>query len=128
MHAVLGLPTIALAIGLGAAAHPAAAQINPFRSALANRLTNDDFQMIDETANKLLDQDTVTAGAKEGWSNPKSKASGTVEVTRNFKHDSMGCRTLRYITVPGGAGGRSANRTTLNWCKTDSGWKIVSLP
>jgi hypothetical protein len=29
---------------------------------------------------------------------------------------------------PGNAGGRSTNRTVLNWCKTGAGWKIVSGP
>jgi len=129
MRAVLKLPAMALALGLGlAAAQPACAQINPFRGSFANRLTNDDFKTLSDAASSLLGRDTLTTGATEAWQNPKSGASGTIEVGRGFKYRSYGCYALHYTVMPGGAEGRSTNRTVLNWCKTGEGWKIVSLP
>jgi hypothetical protein len=129
MRAVLKLPMVALAVGLSmAAAHPACAQINPFHGSFANRLTNDDFQTMSDAASSLLGRDKLTTGATEAWQNPKSGASGTIEVGRVFKYHSYGCYALHYTVMPGGAGGRSTTRTVLNWCKTSAGWRIVSLP
>jgi hypothetical protein len=129
MRAVLKLPMVALAVGLAlAAAHPASAQINPFRGSFANRLTNDDFVAISNAASSLLGRDNLTAGATEAWQNPKTGASGTIEVGRSFKFKTYGCYALHYTVMPGGAQGRSTNRTVLNWCKTGEGWRIVSLP
>jgi hypothetical protein len=129
MRAVFRLPAVALAVGLGLAAAmapPASAQINPFRGSFANRLTNDDFQAMSDAATSLLGRDTLTAGATEGWQNPKTGTSCTVEVGRHFKHQSYGCYALHYTVMPGNAQGRATNRTVLNWCKTGEGWKIVS--
>jgi len=129
MRAVLKLPIMALAVGLAlAAAQPAGAQINPFRGSFANRLTNDDFQAISDAASSLLGRDNLTVGATEAWQNPKSGASGTVEVGRRFKYKTYGCYALHYTVMPGGAQGRSTSRTVLDWCKTGEGWRIVSLP
>jgi hypothetical protein len=129
MRAVLKLSMAAFALGLGlAAAQPACAQINPFRGSFANRLTNDDFQAIGDAASSLLGRDTLTTGATEAWQNPKTGASGTIEAGRSFKYHGYGCYALHYVVMPGGADGRSTNRTVLNWCKTGAGWKIVSLP
>jgi surface antigen len=129
MRAVFRLSAVAFAIGLGlATAHPAAAQINPFRGSLANRLTNDDFQAMSDAASSLLARDTLTIGATEAWQNPKTGTSGTIDVGRSFKHLSFGCYALNYTVYPGGAQGRSTSRAVLNWCKTSAGWKIVSLP
>jgi surface antigen len=125
MRPALTLAAMALAVWLGAGTQPARAQINPFRGAFANRLTNDDFQMLNDAASELLGHDPLTVGATEGWRNPKSGSSGTVEVTRNFKHGAYVCHALRYTVLPGGAGGLSTSRTMLNWCKTEAGWKIV---
>jgi hypothetical protein len=129
MRAVSRLPAMAFAIGLGlAAAHPACAQINPFRSSFANRLTNDDFLAMSNAASSLLGRDTLTTGATEAWQNPKTGTSGTVDVGRSFKYRSYGCYALHYTVYPGGAQGLSTTRAVLNWCKTGAGWKIVSLP
>jgi surface antigen len=129
MRAVLRLPMLAFAVGLGlAAAHPASAQINPFGRTLANRLTNDDFQIMSDAASSLLGREKLTPGATEAWQNPKSGASGTVEAGRRFKYRSYGCYALHYTVMPGGADGLATRRSVLNWCKTSAGWRIVSLP
>jgi hypothetical protein len=129
MRAVFRLPAVMLALGVSlAVAHPASAQINPFRGSFATRLTNDDFQALSDAASSLLGRDTLTTGAIEAWQNPKTGASGTVEAGRSFKYHGYGCYALHYTANPGGTGGRSTNRTVLNWCKTSAGWRIVSLP
>jgi hypothetical protein len=129
MRAVFRLPAMAFVVAMGlAAAHPASAQINPFRGSFANRLTNDDFEAISNAASSLLGRETLSTGAVEPWQNPKTGASGMIEVGRSFKYRTYGCYALHYTVMPGGAGGRATNRTVLNWCKTGDGWKIVSLP
>jgi surface antigen len=120
------LAGMALAVGLGmAGVRPASAQINPFHGAFANRLTNDDFQMMGTAVTSLLDRETLTVGATEGWRNPASGSSGTVEIARDFKRGSYACHVVKYTVLPGGAGGLSTSHIVLNWCKTKAGWKIV---
>lgn len=55
------------------------------------------------------------------WSNPKTKASGTVKPTKTFTKDGMRCRATEFTTSAGGERGAS----TWNLCKTKEGWKIA---
>src|SRR5271156_2101276 len=111
----------AVALGL-VLVHPAAAQINPFRSSQAISLTNDDFQAIGQAATSLLNHETPTVGEVQAWENPRSGSTGTVEIARQFKHGSYGCFALDYTATAGGTA--SVQRSRLNWCKTKAGWKI----
>jgi hypothetical protein len=102
---------------------PSAAQISPFRSAFANGLTNDDFQLLRQAANDLLDREHPVPGATEAWRNPGTGSSGTVAIASTFTHGSYVCHQLTYVTTPNN--GPFVQRTKLNWCKTKSGWRIL---
>src|SRR5262245_23835268 len=66
--------------------------------------------------------ETGIDGQTYSWSNPKTKASGTVKPTRTFNRDGRRCRAADFTTSAGGE--RSAS--TWNLCKTKDGWRIVN--
>lgn len=61
-------------------------------------------------------------GQVQTWSNPKTKAAGTVKPTSTFTKEGMRCRAVDFTTSAGGERGAS----TWNLCKTKNGWKIAS--
>ena len=82
-------------------------------------LKKDDVQVARAAIKKTLD--SGPDGQAQTWSNPKTKASGTVKPTKTFTKDGMRCRTTDFSTS---AGGESA-ASTWNLCKTKDGWKVV---
>jgi surface antigen len=88
-------------------------------------LNNADFSKLVDAANDLLRQPRLAKGAITKWQNDQTGSSGTISVTKTFIRDSMLCHTLSYETIPMAT--PPANRTVLNWCKTNDGsWKILA--
>jgi surface antigen len=88
-------------------------------------LNNEDFARLIDAANELLRKSPLPVGATTSWHNAQSGSSGTIRVTKTFNRNAMLCHTLTYETTPTAT--PPANRTTLNWCKTQDGaWKILS--
>ena len=81
-------------------------------------LKKDDVTIARSLISKTLD--TGEDGQTQTWSNPKTKASGTIKPTKTFTKDSMRCRVAEFTTLAGGE--RGASSWTL--CKTKDGWKI----
>ena len=65
--------------------------------------------------------DTGKDGETSTWSNPETKASGTIKPTKTFTKDGMRCRATEFTTSAGGERGAS----TWNLCSTKDGWKVV---
>ena len=82
-------------------------------------LTKDDVTIARAEIAKALD--SGTDGQTQTWSNPKTKASGTVKPTKTFTKDGMRCRATEFTTSAGGERGAS----TWNLCKTKDGWKVA---
>ncbi len=114
-----------VALSLAAVALPtiSEAQINPFQSSRTG-LRGDDLTLMSAAASQLYQQDTVTNGAEDHWSNPKTGNSGTVTVLQSFEKAGMACRKVRYVIRLRHVTGQRIY--TVNWCKTASGeWKIA---
>lgn len=60
-------------------------------------------------------------GETYNWSNPETKASGTIKPTNTFTKDGMRCRATEFTTSAGGERGAS----TWNLCSTKDGWKVA---
>ena len=104
-------------------AAPALAQINPFGDSSKTKLSASDFRVLDEATQRLLARPDVAAGAKESWTNPATKSTGTLTVRNRFQRNGMECLAVGYQSM---ARGRPPNRAgALNWCKTPKGWKIL---
>jgi surface antigen len=115
----------ATALCLGVIVCPAIsdAQINPFRSSRSG-LRGDDFTLMTAAASKLYQQDVVSDGAADNWSNPQTGNSGTVTVLQSFQKDGMTCRKVRYVIHLRAS--IEQPTYTVNWCKTASGeWKMA---
>ncbi len=82
-------------------------------------LTKEDVTIARTEIAKALD--SGTDGQSQTWSNPKTKASGTVKPTKTFTKDGMRCRATEFTTSAGGERGAS----TWNLCKTKDGWKVA---
>lgn len=65
--------------------------------------------------------DTGEDGQTFTWTNPETKASGTVKPTKTFTKDGMRCRATDFATSAGGERGAS----TWNLCSTKDGWKVA---
>jgi len=121
-----GTRTLLLSMALGSlflgAANPASAQINPFGKEGGN-LTKEDWEQINVAKGKAL-ADPAAVGTKEAWKNPKSGNSGTIDITRAFKHGNLPCRTVKYgLTLKGQKKQRSY---MMNECKAaDGSWKFI---
>ena len=115
----LGLATLTLLLGTSIC-H---AQLNPFRSGRQSQgLTKADVSLLSATAGQLNETSPLHVGDKKSWTNPDSGDSGDVRVMRIF--NAGGCHTLRYDLV---FKARAAGSTyTVNWCRTDAGWKVKS--
>ena len=82
-------------------------------------LKKDDVTIARAEITKALE--TGTDGQTQTWSNPKTKASGTVKPTKTFTKEDMRCRAAEFSTSAGGERGAS----TWTLCKTKEGWKIA---
>lgn len=117
-----------LALGLVAlagllAGEPARAQINPFGPASKDKLTASDFTELGAATQRLLAHDDLAPGTRETWTNPETKSTGAVSVTKRFKTRDMNCVTIGYESM---IQGQPPNRKgELNWCRTPEGWKIL---
>ena len=114
-----------LAFGLTAllAGAPAQAQINPFGDASKTKLSNGDFKVLDQATQRLLSRPGLAPGARESWTNPQTKSTGSLTVKNAFHRKGFACVAVGYQSM---ARGRPPNRTgALNWCKTPKGWKIL---
>ena len=117
----LGIACLGIALAV-----PGYAQLTGYypMGADALSLSNDDFARLTDAANALLERTPLPIGSATSWQNTSTRSSGTIRVTQTFKHGSMLCHRLVYETMPGGT--PPANRTTLDWCNTRDGWKILS--
>lgn len=68
-------------------------------------LTKSDVTIARTAIAKALD--TGTDGQTYTWSNPETKASGTVKPTKTFTKDGMRCRATEFATSAGGERGAS---------------------
>jgi surface antigen len=101
------------------------AQVSPIPSSrLETGLNDADRRAMSAAAARLYQRDTVTNGATDTWSNPRSGNSGSVTVLQSFTKSEMPCHKLRYdVHLHRRRGMRSY---TINWCKTATGaWKIL---
>ncbi len=65
--------------------------------------------------------DTGKDGQTFTWTNPETKASGTIKPTKTFTKEGMRCRATEFATSAGGERGAS----TWNLCSTKDGWKVA---
>lgn len=82
-------------------------------------LKKDDVTIARAEITKALE--TGQDGQTQTWSNPKTKASGTVKPTKTFTKDGMRCRAAEFTTSAGGQRGAS----TWTLCNTKEGWKVA---
>ncbi len=100
---------------------PAASALELFQTNTAlSYMTKSDLNLFQATIQSALDN--TPDGSTQTWTNPQTKASGTVTPTKSFTMQGMRCRTVEFTTYAGGQSGRSA----WNYCKTKDGWKIAS--
>jgi hypothetical protein len=86
-----------LIAGVCLAAWPsgAQAQFNPFRSYKGPALTQEDKDLGQAAAVKLLTQDQAEVGKSEAWAGLKSGNSGAVSVQKAYQRQGMECRAVR---------------------------------
>ena len=65
--------------------------------------------------------DNGADGQTQTWSNPTTKASGTIKPVKTFTKDGMRCRSAEFTTSAGGERGA----ITWNVCNTKDGWNIA---
>lgn len=82
-------------------------------------MTKSDISIARAEIGKALD--TGKDGQTHTWSNPETKASGTIKPTKTFTKDGMRCRATEFTTSAGGERGAS----TWNLCSTKDGWKVA---
>lgn len=100
------------------------AQVNPFWSSrFGPKLTEQDRQYLINGTNELNEGPRPRAGQSLSWSNPNTKAHGTIELLRVYRHNDMTCHAMRYRNTPPRGQTRTYN---VNWCKSPDGWKVVS--
>ena len=114
------------AAALMLAATQARAQINPFRAGRHEaRLSEQDLDLLQSSANQLNRAPGVAVGATVRWSNPKTGSHGTASVERIFKQRGMICHLLRHEVYP--LGEPQPRRYDLTWCLTADGeWKVLN--
>lgn len=119
------LTLLATALALGGLAAPGAllppAQAQVMQSYLPRRLTHSDMEILRAEAAKLSPGDTQS----EHWTNPKTKHSGTVTVTKQYEKHGMTCRKFDYTFHTGTS--TDGLPYTLDWCRRPNGeWAIVN--
>jgi surface antigen len=119
---------IAPAGGLAAAlvfALTAHAQLlNPFRGYNGPVMNDQDRKLARGALQTLLDQDPVTVGKTETWSNPANHRHGSLTMAGSFHYNGMNCRTVQSsVSYPDWA---SPRKFTFKLCRTPSGeWKML---
>jgi surface antigen len=99
---------------------PAAAFNEMFaKDAPITRMTKDDFAAAGKVLRKALDEGRD--GEPQAWSNPGTKASGTVTPAAAFEKQGLRCRPTEFSITTRGETSRS------KWvvCKTPQGWKVL---
>ena len=86
----------------------------------ASMFTDEDRRIFLAAWKKLLEQDADDA--TESWTNPKNGHGGELALQRSFEWRGNVCREVR---IRNQAQGRKAD-TTLNSCKVDGKWRLVS--
>jgi surface antigen len=86
----------------------------------ASLFTDEDRKIFLASWKKLLEQDADNA--TESWSNPKNGHGGELTLQRSFEWRGNVCKEVR---IRNQAQGRKAD-TTLNSCKVDGKWRLVS--
>jgi hypothetical protein len=120
-------PLAAIAVlALLLSASAASAQISPFRGASRHGegLNKDDVSMLAGATEQLNEAQSLQTGDTREWSNPKTGNSGTVTAIRIFNTKGLACHSVRYdlsYKAP-----RPSRFYTVDWCKTQAGWKIKS--
>ena len=87
-------------------------------------LSMGDYSALIDAGNTLLRRPILAKGASQAWSNGQTGTKGTISVTGSFRHDGWPCHSILYHTIL--QGGPTSIDTTLNWCNTPAGWKILS--
>jgi len=115
--------SLSMMVAMGTSAQAQRNPLNPFGPGRGPRLNNDDFQLLDDSAARLLNKTNLAPGQEESWSNPTTGSSGTVTVTRSFARHGLNCQALRYrVSLKTVATPRIYD---LDWCKTEKGeWRI----
>jgi surface antigen len=88
----------------------------------AEQFDEDDLRIFMDAGRKALneapDNQSVT------WENPKTRSRGEITVLRSFESKGRPCREVR---VRNQAGGRKGDNT-LNLCKVEEKWRLLSVP
>jgi surface antigen len=109
-----------LLAALAAAAPVAASNLGFMNDAPYTHFTKEDHKIFDEALQQILKQGA--AGASSKWSNPATKAEGSLKLIKSFQRGQMSCRTL---SIANKARGRSASGQ-YNFCEQASGkWKLA---
>ena len=109
---------------LAGAASPALAQnwVGLLKNTPAEQFDEDDLRIFMDAGRKALneapDKQSVT------WENPKTRARGEITVLRSFESKGRPCKEVR---VRNQAGGRKGDHT-LNLCKVEEKWRLLSAP
>ena len=83
------------------------------------KFTKEDHALFEAAMKKALDG--AADGAVEEWSNPKTKAHGSVTPLKTVTKDGRTCRKLRVINEADGA----SSRSKFKFCKfPDGSWKV----
>jgi surface antigen len=85
-----------------------------------SHLTKSDIKIARAEIGAALE--TAPDGHTHTWSNPETKASGTVTPIKTFTMKGMNCRLMEFTSYVGGERGQSK----WNLCKTKDGWKIAT--
>jgi surface antigen len=104
-------------------AHLAQAQVNPFKNTAIEKLTDQDIEIVKESAASLYQVDDPVIGDAAAWSNTDSGNFGTIELVDVYDWRKMPCRKLQHLMQI--KGWKDTVRMTVDRCKVSSGeWKI----
>ena len=105
-----------LAAGAGIAT---AQNLGFMRDSVMSFMTQEDAAMIGRNYQEAL---ALPDGHTSTWSNPRTGHSGTASPLKSFQQKGMACRELEMSNTARG----QTSRNVFVFCKTASGWKIVS--
>ena len=112
---------LALVMLLAAALGAQAQVVQPLmQQTPASMFTDEDRKIFLAAWKKLLEQDADNA--TERWANPGNGHGGELTLQRSFEWRGSPCKEVR---IRNQAQGRKAD-TTLNSCKVDGKWRLVS--
>ncbi|HET6182709.1 MAG TPA: hypothetical protein VFA03_03835 [Acetobacteraceae bacterium] len=115
---------LVLAGALVFAATPAMAQMF-FAGRPVRGLSQQDADLLAESVQRLNDMPNLAVGAKDSWSDPRTRSGGENVVTAITEDSGTVCHKLRHeFTVRGRQPTRIYN---LTWCRQPDGqWKVKS--